>query len=94
MSTRESRPKAAHEVPAKGPIDSVAESALTFEDRHSAWLAGFDLGYAQRVEAESEDLARALLLAWSRESRDMATEYASRVGPNWAAMVAGDLDER
>ena len=70
-----------------------AESDLTFEDRHSAWLAGFDLGYAQRVGHEVEDRARALLLAWSRESRDMAREYASRVGPNWAAMVAGDLDD-
>jgi hypothetical protein len=63
-------------------------------DCHPAWVAGYETGLAERVKAETEDRARALLVEWSRESRDMATEYASKVGPNWAAMVAGDLDER
>jgi len=86
--------EAAHEIPAKGSTDSLAESDLTFEDRHAAYLVGFGDGMNHRLRLDAEDHARALLLAWSRESRDMATEYASRVGPNWAAMVAGDLNER
>jgi hypothetical protein len=67
---------------------------VTCADCHPAYVAGLEQGRAERITAETEDRARALLIEWSRESRDMATEYASKVGPNWAAMVAGDLDER
>jgi hypothetical protein len=67
---------------------------FTAEDRHAAYCCGYADGMHHRLGLEVEDRARALLLAWSNESRDMSTEYASRVGPNWAAMVAGDLDER
>jgi hypothetical protein len=67
---------------------------MSCPDCHPAYVAGLEQVRAERLTAETEDRARALLIEWSRESRDMATEYASRVGPNWAAMVAGDLDER
>ena len=62
-----------------------AESDLTFEDRHAAYLVGFGDGMNHRLRLDAEDRARALLIEWSRESRDMATEYAARVGPSWAA---------
>jgi len=89
VSTRESRPKAAHEVPAKGPTDSLTDGPdFTAEDRHAAFVAGYEQGKAERIEAEIKDRARAMLVEWSNESRNMATEYASKVGPNWAALIA------
>ena len=75
------------------PVITPDDDVLTTEDRMAAFVAGYELGKAERIEAEIDDRARALLIEWSRESRDMATKYASRVGPNWAAMVAGDLDD-
>lgn len=89
MSARENRPTegAVHEVPAKGPTDSLAESDLTFEDRHSAWLAGFDLGCAQRVEIEVEDRVQARLHAFGLEALGMARTYAAAKGEVWSAMV-------
>jgi len=72
-----------------------SESDLTFEDRHSAWLAGFDLGYAQRVEADIEERARELLHAQALEALGMARRLARVKGPAWAAMVAGgESDDR
>lgn len=67
---------------------------MSCENCHAAFVAGYETGLAERVTAETEDLARALLHTWATESRGMATEYASRVGPNWTALVVGDLDER
>jgi len=67
---------------------------FTAEDRHAAYCCGYADGMHHRLGLEVEARARALLVEWSNESRDMATEYASRVGPNWAALVAGDLYER
>ena len=89
----ESAPKGAQESATTTP-SVTAGADFTAEDRHAAYCAGLAQGRAERVTVEVEDRARALLIEWSRESRDMATEYASKVGPNWAAMVAGDLDER
>jgi len=85
VSIRESRPKAAPETLTKGSTDSISESALTFEDRQAAYLVGFGDGMNHQAGLEVEDRARALLHTWANESRDMAAEYASRVGPSWAA---------
>gem|GEM_PF-1622281 len=63
-----------------------AESDLTFEDRHSAWLAGFDLGCAQRVEVEVEDQVQARLHAFELEALGMARRSAVH-GPAFSAMV-------
>jgi hypothetical protein len=95
MSIRESRlTEAAPEIPTKGSTDSISESALTSEDRQAAYLVGFGDGMHHQAGLDVDDRARALLNIWATESRDMATEYAMVKGPNWAAMVAGDLDER
>jgi len=64
-----------------------SESDLTFEDRHSAWLAGFDLGCAQRVEVEIEDQVQARLHTRTLEALGMAKRYAAAKGPAWSAMV-------
>jgi hypothetical protein len=95
MTPRESRlTEAAPDTLTKGCTDSLTESALTFEDRQAAIAVAFESGMHYQAGLDVEDRARALLHTWATESRDMAMEYASRVGPNWAAMVAGDLDER
>jgi len=93
-----STPKGAHESATTGlmvqpPTDIAqearrAESDLTFEDRHSAWLAGFDLGCAQRVEAAIEERARELLMDQTRVMLGLAKRYAAAKGPAWEAMIA------
>ena len=80
----ESSPKGAHES-ATTSLIVAAYTDFTAEDRHAAYCAGYDDGMHHRFGLEIEDRARALLATWSNESRDMATEYASRVGPSWAA---------
>jgi hypothetical protein len=72
-----------------------AESALTFEDRQAAITVAFDAGRHYQAGLDVEDRARALLVEWSRESRSMATEYAAKVGPHWAALIAecGESDD-
>jgi len=89
----ESAPKGAQESTTTSLI--VAESALTFEDRHAAYLVGFGDGMNHRLRLDAEDRARALLATWANESRDMATRYAARVGPAWSALIAecGGLDD-
>lgn len=71
-------------------------SDLTQEDRHAAYCVGYADGMHHKFGLDIEDRARALLIEWSRESRDMATEYARAKGPAWSALIAecGDLDER
>jgi len=90
VTARENRPTegAVHEVPAKGPTDSLAESDLTSEDRQAAVAVGFEAGMHYQAGLDVEDRARALLIEWSRESRNMATRYAARVGPAWSALIA------
>ena len=66
---------------------------MTCPDCHPAYVAGLEQGRAERITAEIPDRARAMLVEWANESRDMAVEYASKVGPNWAALVVGDLNE-
>ena len=60
---------------------------FTSEDRHAAYCCGYADGMHHRLGLEVEDRARALLLAWSRESRNMATHYAAKVGPHWLALI-------
>jgi len=83
----ESTPKGAHESATTTPI--VADGTdFTAEDRHAAFVAGYETGKMERFTAEIEDRARALLATWANESRNMATHYAARVGPGWAALIA------
>jgi len=61
---------------------------MTCPDCHPAYVAGLEQGLAERITAEIPDRARAMLVEWSRESRDMATQYAAKVGPAWSALIA------
>ena len=63
---------------------------LDFEDRKAAWLAGYELGKAERVELEVEDQVQARLHAVALEALGMAQRLARLKGPAWAAMVAGE----
>jgi hypothetical protein len=83
----ESTPKGAHES-ATTDSSIAAGTDFTAEDRHAAFVAGYEQGKAERIEDEIEDRARALLHSWATESRNMATRYASRVGPAWSALIA------
>jgi hypothetical protein len=77
-------------------VSSLSDGTdFTSEDRHAAYCCGYADGMHHRLGLEVEDRARALLLAWSRESRNMATEYASKVGPNWLALISecGEVDD-
>jgi hypothetical protein len=87
----ESTPKGAHESATTDLM--VTAGSLSLDDRIAAFEAGRQQGKAERIEVEVEDRARAMLVEWSRESRDMSTAYAAKVGPNWAALVA-DAGER
>ena len=82
----ESTPKGAHESATTNAIVS-AGTDFTAEDRHAAFVAGYEQGKAERIEIEIEDRARALLATWATEFRSMATEYAARVGPAWSALI-------
>ena len=89
----ECRPSATNAEPAESNLAGglkLASHSISAEDRHAAFCAGLEQGRSERVVLAIEDRARALLATWATESRDMATEYASRVGPNWAAMVTGE----
>ena len=84
----ESTPKGAHEIPAKGSSPIVAAGTdFTAEDRHAAYCAGFDDGMHHQAGLDVEDRARALLIKWADESRDLAKQYARVKGPAWAAML-------
>ena len=94
----ESSPEGAHESATTAlmvaqPTDSPQaarrdESALTFEDREAARAAGYEAGINHKFGIEVEHRARALLDSWATESRNMATEYAAKVGPAWSALIA------
>lgn len=88
MSPRENRPTegAVHEAPTKKLSTSLAESALTFEDREAARLAGVDQGRAERVELEAENRALELLHDFACESLNLARRSA-RHGPAFSQLV-------
>lgn len=54
---------------------------------HAAWLAGYDQGRAERVEAEIQDQVQARLHRLSLQPSRMARRLAATKGPAWAAMI-------
>ena len=82
----ERRPKAPHESATTNHM--IAAGTLSLDDRHAAWLSGFDYGYAQRVEHDLEEQVRARLHQLSLEALGMARRHAAETGPAWAALIA------
>ena len=83
----ESTPKGAHEIPAKGSTPIVAAGTdFTAEDRHAAFVAGYEIGKAERIEAEIEGQVLARLHRHALVALKMAKRYAEPKGPAWAAM--------
>jgi hypothetical protein len=66
----------------------ITDNTLSLDDRHAAWLSGFDYGYAQRVEHDLEELVRARLHQLSLEALGMARRHAAETGPAWASLIA------
>jgi hypothetical protein len=60
---------------------------MTCPDCHAAYVAGLEQGRAERITAEIPDRARAMLVEWSNESRDMAQQFAAAKGPAWLALI-------
>jgi hypothetical protein len=56
----------------------------------AAFIAGYELGKAERVEFEIEDQVLARLHEQARIFTGMARRYAATKGPNWAALVMGE----
>ena len=83
----ESAPKGAQES-ATTSLIVAAGTDFTAEDRHAAFVAGYEQGKAERIEAAIEDRARALLHQRSLEALGMARRHAARVGPAWSALIA------
>ena len=69
-------------------------SRFDFLDRHAAFMAGHWLGQNERVIAEIEDQVLARLHRHALVALRMSKRYAEPKGPNWAALVTGDLGER
>lgn len=67
----------------EGTLDLVS---LSLDDRQAAFVAGFDLGCAQRVEVEVEDRVQARLHTFALEALGMARRSAVH-GPAFSAMV-------
>ena len=88
----ESRPKAAHESATTDP--SIAVPADIHADLHCAFVAGYEQGKAERVEAEIEDQVQARLHARVIESLGMARQSAIH-GPAFSQLVreSGERDE-
>jgi len=78
---------------AAGLVSTLASRTdLTAEDRLAAFVAGYEQGKAERVEIEIEDRVLARLHDQARAALGMATAYAAKVGPSWAAMVTESGD--
>jgi hypothetical protein len=90
MSQRESRPtvEAAHEIPAKASSDSLAAGTdFTAEDRHAAFIAGYEQGKAERFDLEVEHQVQARLHYRALEALGMAKRHAAAKGPAWSALI-------
>ena len=84
----ESTPKGAHEIPAKGSTPIVAAGTdFTAEDRHAAFVAGYEFGKAERFDLEVKDAVQDALHTRGLEALGMARTYAAAKGPAWSAMV-------
>jgi len=96
MSAYESRPKAAHESSTKTTTHSLdAGTDFTAEDRHAAFVAGYEQGKAERIETEIEDRMLTRLHEQARAALGMAKRYAAAKGPAWQAMIvwSGESDD-
>jgi hypothetical protein len=67
-------------------IQPTSDSSLRFEDRHSAFVAGLELGKAERVKVEIEDQIQIRLHARTLEALGMAKRSA-RHGEAFSALV-------
>ena len=65
-----------------------AETALTFEDRHAAFVAGYESGLSERIDIEIEDQIQIRIHDRVRASLGLVKQYAAAKGPAWAAMIA------
>ena len=65
------------------------------DDRHNAFIAGYELGKAERLEIEIDDRVQHVLHARATEMLGLATNLASIKGPAWADMIqeGGEADE-
>jgi hypothetical protein len=63
---------------------------MTCPDCHPAFVAGLELGRAERVDIEIEAAVQDRIHGRVREALGMAELYAGARGPAWAAMVAGE----
>jgi hypothetical protein len=60
---------------------------MTCTDCHPAWVAGYELGKAERVDVEIEVQVQARLHGRTREAIGLAQQHASAKGPAWAALI-------
>ena len=61
----------------------------------AAFVAGYEQGKAERVEAEIEDRVSARLHTRALEALGMAQRHAAAKGPAWSALIAesGERDD-
>ena len=83
----ESTPKGAQES-ARTALSIAAGTDFTAEDRHAAFVAGYELGKAERVDIETENAVQARLHTRALEALGIARRLARAKGPAWAAMIA------
>jgi hypothetical protein len=57
-------------------------------DIHAAFVAGYELGKAERVDFEIEDQVQARIHGRVREALGMAKLCAAAKGPAWSALIA------
>ena len=84
----ERRPQAPIEIPTKGSTDSLAESALTSEDREAARASGYAEGMNHKFGLEIEDQVQARLHQLSLDALGMAQRHSAETGPAWSALIA------
>jgi hypothetical protein len=60
------------------------------DDRHNAFIAGYELGKAERLEQAIDDQVQEALHARAVEMLGLARNLASIKGPDWAELVAGE----
>ena len=86
--TRELRPtvEAQPETLTKGSTDILAESALTSEDRHAAYLVGFSDGMHHQAGLDVADTVQAALHERTLAALGMARRSAIH-GPAFSEMV-------
>jgi hypothetical protein len=60
------------------------------DDRHNAFIAGYELGKAERLEQAIDDQVQQALHARAVEMLGLARHLASIKGPNWADLVTGE----